>query len=339
MEITNGIIHDSVISDSLNAIPEGIETDMKKIMSFYEWRERGGYLVSGSTKKEFLLSCAARELGGVLLKESTILNNQALEHKTLIGSALLSGKTLSSSWLLVTAYYWCVYLVLSWLRMTGQVVTYLPSEEIARFNKLNLFEHKTPQNGTFITKFEDAIGTRAYFKLQRLKSNNFHEGLWNAFNNDIVERMKLFKNKSADIELRTLSCLNFKDFADGYSWPSKIRNIINYKVGFGYGEIDGLSKPNIISLGNQLRTMTFVDVISLHEENQIKASSLKVEKAIDKYSELLLTFGMTLTSLQSVYLNEIHSQRNISTETNESYLKYLRHHSFEPDGNWIKITG
>lgn len=337
MEIKNGIIHDSVISDSLDVIPEGVEIDMKKIMSFYEWREKGGYLVSGSTKKEFLLSCAARELGGVLLKESTILNNQALEHKTIIGSALLSGKTLSSSWLLVTTYYWCVYLVLSWLRMTGQIVTYLPSEEIARFSNLNSSEDKTPQNGTFITKFEDVTGSRANFKLQRLKSNNFHEGLWVAFNNDIVDRLKLFENKPADIELRILSCLNLKNFSDGYSWPSKIRNIINYKVGFGYGEIDGLCKPNMINIGNRLRTMTFVDIISLHEENQLKASSLKVEKAIDKYSELLLTFGMTLTSLQSHYLQEIYSHRNISTKTNESYLRYLRRHSFEPDGNWIKI--
>ncbi|CAI1881414.1 Uncharacterised protein [Serratia fonticola] len=309
---------------------------MKKNMSFYQWREKGGYLVSGSTKKEFFLSCAAKELGGVLLKESTSLNNQALEHKTIIGSALASGKTLSSSWLLVTTYYWCVYLALAWLRMTGQVVTYLPSDEIARLNKLNSSEGKVPQNGTFITKFEDTVGSRAIVKLQRLKSNNFHEGLWVAFNNDIMERLKLFKNKPADMDLRTLLCLNLNEFADGHSWPSKIRNIINYKVGFGYGEIDGLTKPNMISIGNQLRSMNLAEIIGLHESNQLKVSSLKVEKSIDKYSELLLTFGTILTKLQTSYLQEIYSLRNIPIKTDEDYSKYLKNHLYEPDGNWIK---
>ncbi|HEJ6997031.1 hypothetical protein QZQ56_16525 [Serratia marcescens] len=337
MDIQHGIIYDSVITDSLDAIPEGVEADLNKIMSFYEWREKGGYLVSGSNKKEFYLSCAARELGGVLLKEATSLNNQALEHKTIIGSAIASGKTLSSSWLLVTTYYWCVYLVLSWLRMTGQVVTYLPSEEITRFNKLNPSNNKFPQNGTFITKFDDTSGSRAHFKLQRLKSNNFHEGLWVAFNNDIVDRLELFKDKPADIDLRALSCLNLSKFADGHSWPSKIRNIVNYKVGFGYDEINGLSKPNMLRIGSQLKSLNLVDIIGLHEENQLRVSSLKVEKSIDKYSELLLTFGTILSSLQSTYLKEICSRRNVHTSINERYLIYLGHHSFEPDGDWIKI--
>jgi len=336
MDILSGIIRDSVIGDSLEAIPEGVEKDMSKIMSFYEWREKGGYFVSGSTKKEFFLSCAATELGGVMLKESTILHNQALEHKTMIGSALASGKTLSSSWLLVTAYYWCVYLVLSWLRMTGQVVTYLPSEEIDRFKRFNPSATKYPQNGTFITRLEDITGSRANFKLQRLKSNNFHEGLWNAFNNDILDRLKLFKNKPADIELRTLLCLNFNEFADGHSWPSKIRNIINYKVGFGYGEIDGSSKPDMINVGNQIKTMDFLEIVGLHEQNQLSISTLKVEKKIDKYSELLLSFGVILTYLQSNYLQELYSQRGISRQSDEHYVKYLRNHLFEPDGNWIK---
>lgn len=338
MEIPKGRIWDSVHSESLEAIPEGIEPDLRKVMSFYQWREKGGYHVSGSTKKEFIISCAARELGGVLINESTNLSNQALEHRAIIGLALTSGKTLSSSWLLVTTYYWCVYLALSWLRMTGQIVTYLPTNEIDRFQRLNLSQGKSPPNGTFITKIEDEYGSKRNIKLQRLKSNNFHEGLWTAFNNDITKRLKLLKGEPADMELRAFSCLNLTGYADGHSWPSKIRNIINYKVGIGYGEIDGHKKPNIINTGQRIKEISFSELLSLHESNQIKISGTKSEKALDKYSELLLTFGAILSSLQENHLQEIYKKRSINITRTTQYKKYLRQHTLEPDGLWARPT-
>lgn len=337
MEIPKGSIWDSVHAESLEAIPEGVEPDLRKVMSFYQWREKGGYHVSGSTKREFLISCAARELGGVLLNEATSLNNQALEHKAIIGSALASGRTLSSSWLLVTTYYWCVYLALSWLRMTGQIVTYLPSNEIERFKKLNLSQGKTPTNGTFITKIEGEYGSKRAIKLQRLKSNNFHEGLWAAFNNDITSRLELLKCEPASMELRVFSCLNLAAYVDGCSWPSKIRNIVNYKVGVAYGEVYGQKKPDLIEIGESIKRMSLPDLLGLHEENQLKVSATKSENALDKYSELLMTFGAILSSMNEDHLQEIHKKRKIEISTAALYKKYLKEHALEPDGFWIKF--
>ncbi|EJB8398210.1 hypothetical protein [Pseudomonas aeruginosa] len=336
MEIPKGTIWDSVHTESLEAIPEGVEPDLRKVMSFYQWREKGGYHVSGSTQKEFLISCAARELGSVLLNEATNLNNQALEHKAIIGSALASGRTLSSSWLLVTTYYWCVYLALSWLRMTGQIVTYLPSNEIERFKKLNLSNGKSPANGTFITKIEDEYGSKRTIKLQRLKSNNFHEGLWAAFNKDITSRLELLKGEPASMEFRIFSCLNLASYADGHSWPSKIRNIVNYKVGLAYGEMYGQKKPNLIEIGEKIKQMNLPEILSLHEESQIKVSSTKSANTLEKHSELLMTFGAILSSVHESHLQEIHQKRNIEISTAVLYRQYLKKHELEPDGFWIK---
>lgn len=336
MEIPKGAIWESVHSDCLEAIPEGVEPDLRKIMSFYEWREKGGYHVTGSTKKEFIISCSARELGGVLLNETTNLSNQALEHKSIIGLALASGKTLSSSWLLVTTYYWCVYLALSWLRMTGQIVTYLPTHEIGRFQKLNLSQGKSPPNGTFITKIDTEYGSKRNIKMQRLKSNNFHEGLWTAFNNDITSRLKLLKGEPAGIELRAFSCLNLAGYADGHSWPSMIRNIINYKVGVGYGEINGHKNPDLIAIGKSIKEMSLIELLSLHEKNQFRISATKTERSLDGYSELLLTFGAILSLLQENHLQELYKKRNIDNKRIILYKKYLQHHKLEPDGFWVK---
>lgn len=336
MEALRGIIWDSVQSEALEAIPEGIESDLGRIMTFYNWREKGGYLVTGSTKKDFLLSCSARELGGMLLKETATLHNQALEHRAIIGSALASGRTLSSSWLLVTTYYWCVYLALSWLRMTGQIVTYLSSNEIERFKTLNLEKNKSPTNGTFITIMDEEYGSKRHIRLRRLKSNNFHEALWSAFNADISERLKLFKDEPADMELRVFSCLDLKGYADGYSWPSKIRNIVNYKVGFGYGEIEGLKKPNLITSGRIIKAMTINEIIGNHESKQMKISATKSERATENYSELLLSFGTMLSNILEDHLQEVYNKRNIQKVISNEYKKYLNEHSLEPDGMWPK---
>lgn len=334
MEAYKGAIWDSVQSEALEAIPEGVEADLGKIMTFYNWREKGGYLVTGSTKKDFLLSCSARELGGVLLKETTTLHNQALEHRAIIGSALVSGKTLSSSWLLVTTYYWCVYLALSWLRMTGQIVTYLPSNEIQRFNKLNSGTGNSPTNGTFTTTIEKEYGSKRDIKLRKLSSNNFHEGLWSAFNADITERIKLIKDEPAGMELRIFSCLDLKRYADGHSWPSKIRNAINYKVGFGYGELEGLRKPDLITPGNAIKNMTTSEIISNHEKNQMKISATKSESAAEKYSELLLSFGTILSGVLENHLQEVYTKRNTRKTIINDYTKYLKAHSLTLDGMW-----
>lgn len=335
MDIPRGAIWESVQTESLEAIPEGVETNLNKAMSFYQWREKGGYLVSGSTKKGFILSCAARELGSVLIKESTSLGGQALEHKAIIGSALALGRTLSSSWLLVTAYYWCVYLALSWLRMTGQIVTYLPTTEIERFQRLNLSEGKSPSNGTFVTKIDEEYGSKRDINLQRLKSNNFHEGLWSAFNSDIASRMKLLKGEPANVELRVFSCLNLAGYVDGHSWPSKVRNIVNYKVGIAYGEIEGHKNPDLIKFGQSMKEMSLTEILSLHENNQIKVSSIKSEKALDRYCELLLTFGSILSSIQDDHLQEICRARNIQNSPTGFYKRYLKSHTLEPDGLWL----
>lgn len=129
-----------VVSDALDAIPDGVESDSKKSLTLYEWREKGGYHVTGATKREFHLSCAANEFGGVITRDVEHLLDQAVQHKAVIQQALTAKSSPSETWLLVTLYYLSVYLGLAWLRLTGQAVAYMGSDEVSEIRKLGSLE-------------------------------------------------------------------------------------------------------------------------------------------------------------------------------------------------------
>src|SRR4051794_12504817 len=160
MTIPKGSIWDVIQSEALDVITDDVKLELSRSLDFYQWREKGGYHVTGTTKKDIFVSCSATQFGEVLAKEVSILLDQALEHRVLLDDAFVSQKYPSHSWLLVTIYYWCVFLCLAWLRLVGKVVTYLPQDDVNRLKVLHGKEGKIPCNGTFILLAEEIYGTR-----------------------------------------------------------------------------------------------------------------------------------------------------------------------------------
>ena len=295
MSIPRGSIWEAMQADALEVIPEGISTDLSRSMDFYKWREQGGYFVTGITKKEFYISCSDRQFGEVLAKEVCTLMDQAFEHRVLLDNAFSQNKIPSNSWLFVTTYYWCVYLCLAWLRLTGKIVTYLPKDEIKRLNSLYGEQTKAPSNGTFVMLAEETNASRRNLKLRRLNTNNFHDGLWQTFASDIKLRLEIAKNDIATLETRLFSAMYLDDFKDGYSWPSKLRNIVNYRVGFGYGAVEGRQFPNILTSGADISNRGTKELIQDAENIATSISIIGVKSSPDQYGKYLLLFGSLLT--------------------------------------------
>ncbi|MBC3916759.1 hypothetical protein H8L32_04670 [Undibacterium sp. CY18W] len=334
MTIPKGFIWEGVKSDALDVICEGIENRLGNSFTFFEWREKGGYHVTGSTKKEFLISCSSKEYGAMLAREVSILLDQALEHRMILANAYQKKDFPSHSWLLVTTYYWCLFLALAWLRMIGSVVTFLPTSEIDRLKKLGKKEHKAPGNGTFQISMIDVYGAKSSLQLRKLGSNNFHDGLWQTFFLDIQERLNLAKDEPANMETRIFSALNFQNRFDKTSWLSKLRNAVNYRVGFAYGCVDAKRIPDLFDSLESVKALSIDALLHQVESTQTKTGGRPVYERPNEYANSMLLFGVLISRLIEDYYGEILALRGINPTWHERRNSYIARLSGEIGPIW-----
>jgi hypothetical protein len=314
MSVPHGFIRERLIADALEVIVEGVEPDLSRALTFFDWRNKGGYHVIGATKQDFLVRCATKEYGGMIAREVSVLLNQALEHRLLLSEALRSGKTPSNSWLLVTTYYWCLFLALAWLRMVGKVVTYLPTDEISCLKNLYAKDNiKCPQNGTFVVTVTDLVGAKSDLKYRRLKTSNFHEGLWNTFYKDLDERIHAALKEPANLEIRLYSALSFRSQLDDYGWLSKLRNIVNYRVGFAYEGVNGKFSPNMMPILVFAKSRDILELVKKLEIIQEETNGRSVAERPNQFGEVMLLFGVMMTHLLEDVCSEVWSVRGIDS--------------------------
>jgi hypothetical protein len=324
MTVPFGFIWEGVKAEALNVIVEGVEPDLKKALTFYSWRDKGGYLVKGATKKDFLVSCATKEFSGVIAREVSTLLDQALEHRLVIAATLQQAKTPSRSWLLVTTYYWCVFLALAWLRLVGNVVTFLPSKEVERLKQLGHNIAKAPTTGTYVISVSDNHGARSDLIYRRLKSNNFHDGLWDTFYSDINSRLLTNSAETLSAEFRMFLAIAEINKFDKSSWLSKLRNAVNYRVGFAYGSVEGHIMPEMVKTVAVIKSKNANDLTRELENAQLQTAGRSALERPDEYSRVMLLFGALMTHVLENYCKEVWNLRNIDPKWVERRDKYAR---------------
>lgn len=322
-----GELWDGVRNDAGEYLADVTPASVAAAMDFFTWREKGGFHVTGMTKKEIHIQCTDREYGAVLTQEVSLLLNQALEHRVLLSDAFSRQVPLSNSWPVVTAYYWVVFLVLGWLRLSGTVITYFPSEEISRLSQLNTsIGGKRPMNGTFRIDLGEKQGNKRTLTCRRLSTNNFHEGLWVEFSKDVKERLKPLTKGPAGLDVRILSVLDLSSLPAGATWPSYLRNAVNYRIGYGYGAAAGKSLPETVRAGKKLSGLALVDRLRSAETAGLKLQSAKLEPQVEIYTEYLLAVGSVLEELLVTYSTALweSSKLNFSSKWQSAREKYIR---------------
>ena len=320
-------IWEGALADALEAIPEGVEPDAQKSLTLYGWRDKGSYILTGATKRQYHLSCAADEFGGVITRDVEHLMDQSLQHRVLLHEAFVAKRTASATWSLVTLYYLAVYLGLAWLRLTGKAITYIGSDEIERLRKLGTGviskSEKSPGNGTYVIRCMEMDGARRVLILDRLKHNNFHEAFWATLFKDFKDRLTENLDQTAGTETRLFSCLAAQDIAKGTMWPSRLRNLANYRVGFAYDGFLSADGFQFIEAWPSTGFSSVIDIISAAENESMKMASPSVDKMPSAYARFLVYYTALLGNAVEELRAEIWRQRNISTRWQKSREKNL----------------
>lgn len=340
MTVPRGEIWDEFRQEALDSIPEGVVKDLSSALTFYEWREKGGYIVTGTTGQNFHVSCATKEYGGMVAREVNELLDQALEHRLLIADTFRQGKTPSQSWLLVTTYYWCLFLALAWLRLVGKIITYLPTTEIDNLKELGSSNHKktktpkSPGAGTYTVTVNGTTGARSLLIYHRLKSNNFHDGLWQAFYADIDQRLLSVADTSLNSEYHLFSTLSHRNKFDKTAWLSRLRNAVNYRIGFAYGSVGGRNRPQMLDTLVAIKSASFHDLVKELEIAQSSTADRPVFDRPDQYSRVMILFGSVLTHMLEEYSAEIWKIRAIDPSRAKKRNIYANHFNETSNTLW-----
>jgi hypothetical protein len=205
--------------------------------SLREWRHKGAYFTRGSTKKVIHIEGGRADYVDAVWSEIEALLDHASEQKTSLCALLDSD--VSPSWTLVTLYYWGLFSALTLTRLLGSPVAFLTKDDVATLCRAGVDpqELRGPPPGTYefnVTSLDSVAKT--WIELKYVGSN-FHDTIWTRLTANLSELVRASK-ATADFDSRVITSLcAFSRYQA--SWPSTIRNAVNYQPGYSYQFVHG----------------------------------------------------------------------------------------------------
>ena len=233
----------------------------------------GAFTVTAHTANHFSLSASHTEIACALLSEAAFLLDGAAEHSVTVRNHLSAGRWYSSAWLCVTFYYWAFFLALSLTRMSGNTAVFLTKTSAANLHALSGSTGPAPGSGPFILECSPAP-TVGYLNvsLRKAKRTRLHDLIWRMTFDQIRALSQISINGSRGDEERLFLALRTSANILGITWPSDLRNLVNYGPGQGYFSVRNRSGIN--AFGNiQVDPASNFDEALDRLENNVSALS------------------------------------------------------------------
>jgi hypothetical protein len=255
------------------SVANALKSPPKETMA--EWLQLG-YLtpLDSDVKSVFLFSTSAADLPASIYHDVERLQNHVFEHIIEIISYNECKSSRSEAWSVVTLYYFGFFTAQTILRLIGQPVFHI-SDSVSKNLNNSIGVQLSP--GAFqLTLAAPISANSADFKIQSLKKRH-HDAVWNRLFG-ILENAKANARDSgsADAEITFYQILEYRSTKKIYNssrWPSEIRNLVNYRPGFGYR----LSSDEFFSksknLLNRWRSLDQTKLLKIHLESSTANSS------------------------------------------------------------------
>jgi hypothetical protein len=227
-----------VLAHLLDVVPDFTSLEPFRDRSISAWIREGSFSTASSTPRSLILNVNQREYAAHLIAEIHHLLNQASEHRAHLMQHV-SNAASSPSWLLVSIYYLSLYVAMAWSRAVNCAVLYLDQPILKRV----CGSEPAPHAGAYhaILSIDNATGA-ATLQLKKAKHSHFHEAVWVTLHNKVeeaagwVRALSIHRRPTKD-ELQSLAAFELfggLQFQDPMTWPSQLRNSVNYRPGFSY---------------------------------------------------------------------------------------------------------
>lgn len=304
---------------SLDAIPLGTRVYHTKALPLNLWRNKGYFKVVSCTKSLVSIEAAAHEIGGALLADTEYLLDHAAEHQASIRDAVADANWRSPAWMLVTVYYWGFFSAMALTRISGHSVWFLDKKALGQFKTLAGAAVQPSAGALYLVLEPYVSGTVRRMTLRPSKSQ-LHDASWTRVAGLVAEIFAQCDRNANTSEYRFWKAL--KRIADlwGFDWASKLRNVINYRPGYGYREVVKDRGIDSVKYLRQHTPISFNDLVdALETESAAIRAGTEPAEEIALGSRLLGLYSISLTLINETLHSEI-----ISRQSGDARWKSLR---------------
>ncbi len=226
-----------VLAQLLDIVPEFTSLEPFRDRSVSTWIREGSFSVVSASSRSLTLRVNQREYAAHLVAEIHHLLNQASEHRAHLMRHLDADS--SPSWLLVSVYYLSLYVAMAWSRAINCAVLYLDRQILMKMCGSGVVPHAGAYQATLSLDHTTGVAT---LQVSKAKHSHFHEAVWVALHSkleeagDWVRTLSVHRKPTTD-EIQTLSAFSLfqgLQFQEPMTWPSQLRNGVNYRPGFSY---------------------------------------------------------------------------------------------------------
>jgi hypothetical protein len=202
------------------------------------WLQSGAFSVGALTTRGFVLNASSAEIGSTLLSESLFSGDRALEHSVTLRNQLRCHRWSSPTWTSVTFYYWAYHLAVALTRLLGRRSWFMSDESAARLSSLAPGGKRHGAGPYVLECGQQVSSTVREVIIRRSKQTRSHDAIWILWYSMLRDFTKTsMSQKRGDDEARFYLALIRATHALGDTWPSDLRNVINYSNSIGYGAV------------------------------------------------------------------------------------------------------
>lgn len=252
-----------------DALPAGATSHYTRAVPLDTWRHQGSFHVLTCTKKFIVIESSGVEAGSALLADSEYLLDHAAEQHATVRNFLTRLDWHSPAWAAVTAYYWSFFSAMALTRMVGNTIWFLDRAALTEFRKL-AGETYQPGAGALNVMVGNYLSATNREVVLRPSKAQLHEALWIRFHELAEELLSHSDAKANSLEYRMLWCLVEARRRLGTAWPSKVRNLVNYRPGRAYREVTRGTEIDAAPYVRRKSPFTSEKLISSFEDEVVK---------------------------------------------------------------------
>jgi len=298
------------------------------------WRTNGSHHLLGSSKKEFVLGANQRNYASHLIAEIEHLLNHASEHRAHMLNAISTNREPSPTWMFVSLYYFSLFIAMAWTRMANKGIFYLDKDAIGIFCGA---QKQAPAAGAYRVIASENL-TKARFEVTYKKCNrsHFHEAVW-LETSEITKQIHTWvrtlssSRKPTDDEIlaiRSMELFQGVKFIDQQTWPSTLRNSLNYRPGFGYRSVPKHNSLKTTSRLSKPRLNNLSEVLTLGENAKVKLSQFKEPfNSPNESIDLLVAQSLVLEAYVEESLKQLFDIHQLSCSAHSSRKKFDRQYA------------
>jgi hypothetical protein len=313
--LPQGAVWQHLRQSALDTVRVGALVPFSSPSTLAEWFTTGAFSVQQVTGKQVLLHASTVDIGSALLSDASFHADHAVEHAVTLRNQLGGGKWTSPAWQAVTFYYWSYHAIVALSRILGRTVLFVSGPLASSLTTLATNGVRIGAGPYTLECGMDLSANQREVRLRRSNQTRAHDALWHLWFEGVRKLAGGFqKSKSTDAEARLYLAMLLGANALGNTWPSELRNLLNYTAGIAYGAVRKTTPSAVYGAIAVDPPATVQEVIDRFEANSSSLiSGRPIQEQIGPATRVLIDLTFILDMLLTELLLEVSDRRNIDS--------------------------